>query len=441
MNRVIGLVIAILLTLKLSSQNNFSAFNLKTDSLSNSSLLVNSAESTKDNISQVDFNNLSLKAYGVVNYYNYNWETDPEIRDAVDLERINYYMKYDFTDKISLKTEFEFEHCGSGVTMEFDKFEEFGEFESEIEAGGEVLIEQLNLLFNIKPWLNIRAGRLKLYLGISSKLDEATEYFTGYRSTMENTLLPLGWYEVGIEILGDLGKKKKWSYKAYLVNGLSSAGFSSGNWIKRGHQKRFETANAENFAFAGRFDYNLNNGGWIGVSGYHGNSNDNRPKPDLEDVEGYVSIVDIHANINQGPFKFHAMAMYGHLQNASLISEANRNLSNNLNVKRTPVASEVVGCFVETGADIFSIFNINNTNMLYLFSRYDYYDSMYAVSEDIFNNPRWERETWTFGINYFPHPNVVIKSHYAFRTLGIDEDNKENTFLLGVGFRFKTKNY
>jgi len=383
---------------------------------------------------------LSMKAYGVVNYYNYDWQTDPDRRDAVDLERINMYMKYRFTDKITLKTEFEIEHGGTGATMEFDKFEEFGEFESEIEAGGAVLLEQLNITFNYKPWLNIRAGRLKLYVGVSSKLDLPVDYFTGYRSTMENTILPLGWYEVGLEAFGDIGPKKKWSYKLYLVNGLSSSGFSSANWIKRGFQRRFEVANAENLAIAGRFDYNLKNKSWVGVSGYFGNSNDNRPKPDLKGIPGHVSIVDAHACLNFKKFKVRSMLMYGHLQNSDLISEANRNLSNNLNEKRTPVGSDMIGFFVESGYDVLSFTKVKD-KQLFVFGRYDFYDTMYGVEPGIFKNPRWERSAVTFGINYFPHPEVVIKSHYAMRTLGLAVDNKENTFLIGIGFKFSTRNY
>ena len=383
---------------------------------------------------------LSIKTYGVVNYYNYDWQTDPDRRNAVNLERINTYMKYDFTDKIQLKTEFEIENGGTGATMELDKFEEFGEYEAEIEAGGEVLLEQLNIAFKIKPWLQIRAGRLKIYMGVSSELDLPVSYFTGHRSNMENTILPLGWYEVGIEASGDLGAKKKWSYKAYLVNGLSSAGFSSANWIQRGHQKRFEMANAENLAVAARLDYNLANNGWVGVSGYYGNTNDNRPKPDLERVNGYVSVYDVHANLNYKAFKLRGMLLYGHLQNSGLISEANRNLSNNLNVKRSPVGSDVLGFFVESGYDVLNLTNIED-KQLYVFGRYDFYDTMFKVAEGVFDNPRWERSEITFGINYFPHPDVVLKSHYAVRTLGLSTDNIENTFLLGIGFTFKTLNY
>ncbi len=384
---------------------------------------------------------LSIKAYGVVNYYNFDWELDPDRRNAVDIERINLYMKYAFTDKIILKTEFEIEHGGTGVTMELDKLEEFGEFEVEIEAGGEVLLEQLNVQFLITPWFNVRVGRFRMYVGVASKNDLPVNYFTGYRQEMENAILPLGWYETGIEISGDLGEKKKWSYIAYLVNGLTSTGFTSANWIKRGHQKRFEMANAENMAVAGRFDYNLANNGFIGVGGYHGGSNQNRPKPDLQNTPGNVSLFDVHANINKKNWKIRAMFLYGNLQNSERISQANRNLSNALNVKRTPVAKNAMGYYVEAGYNVLALTKKATDQQLFLFGRYDFYDSMFKTEGVIIDNPRWERKVITFGLNYFPHPGVVLKSHYALRTLGIPSENKENTFLLGLAFTFKTTNY
>jgi len=382
-------------------------------------------------------NKLSLKTYGVVNYYNYDWDTDQDKRNAVDLERFNMYMHYKFNDKISLKTEFEFEHGGTGSTMEFDKFEEFGEFETETEAGGEVLLEQLNIEFKVKPWFNIRAGRLKLYIGIASKLDLTPDYFTGFRSLMENTILPLGWYETGIEVFGDLGKAKKWSYKLYAVNGLSSTGFSSGNWIKRGHQKKFEMANAENIAFAGRLDYNLKNKGGIGISGYYGDSNGNRPKNDIKDAKGHVSILDFHININKGPIKFRAMALYGQLQNSDIISKANLNLSNNLNEKRTPVGSDVLGYYGEIGFDILSLTPVKTSKLL-VFGRYDFYDTMFKVEDGVFKNPRWERQVITFGFNFLPISNVILKTQYSIRQLGLATNNLEKTVLIGIGYTFKT---
>lgn len=377
---------------------------------------------------------IAYEAYGVVNYYSFDWDTDTDKRNVFDTERLNIYLKYNFTDKIQLKTEFEFEHGGTGITMELDKFEEFGEYETELEAGGAVKLEQLNILFKYKPWLNVRIGRVKLYMGNASKLDTPTQYFTGYRSAMESALLPMGWYENGIEFLGDLGRNKQFSYKLFVVNGLSSVGFTSANWIKRGHQGRFETINTNSLAFSSRFDYNLQNKGYIGFSTYIGNANDNRPKPDLDHVNGLVGIVDLHANIERDDFKFRAMILYGNLQNSDKLTAANKKLSNNLNVKRTPVAKNALGYYAELGYNIFAFYKTSTTKKLFLFGRYDYYDSMYKTIGNVFNNPRWERSVITVGANYLIHPNINLKGHYAVNTLGLASENKEKTFLLGMGF-------
>ena len=37
--------------------------------------------------------------------------------------------------------------------MDFNRFEEFGEFETEIEKGGEVIVEKLAAVFSIQPYL------------------------------------------------------------------------------------------------------------------------------------------------------------------------------------------------------------------------------------------------------------------------------------------------
>jgi hypothetical protein len=374
-----------------------------------------------------------LRGYGVVNYYNYDWETDPNRRDAFDAERLNLYIGYHFSDKIEFKSEIEFEHGGTGSTMEFDVFEEFGEFEQEIEAGGEIILEQINIQFKLKDWFNIRLGKFRFYMGLAAQLDDPTEYFTTYRSEVENTILPLGWYEHGIEVTGKFAKN--WSYKLYLINGLDASGFSSANWIRRGYQKRFETVNANDMAGAARLDYHFTKNSHVGLAGYFGNSAGNRPKPDTE-IDAYVSVVDFHLLVEEKPFRARAYAMYGNLTNSEAISNLNRNLSNNLNAKRTPVASNALGLFAEAAYDLLSLKKIrkNPEQEFYVFGRYDYYDSMFRTEGDIFDNPRWERSVITGGLNYYPHPQIVLKAQYSNRSLGSDET--ENTFSAGLGFKF-----
>ena len=375
-----------------------------------------------------------ISGYGVINYANFDWQTDLERRAHTDVERLVIAPKYRINDTIRLEAEIELEHGGTGITMEFDKFEEFGEFEMEVEKGGEVIVEKLAAVFEFRPALNIRAGHIIVPVGLTAKRHRPQHYFTTTRPESESNLIPTIWHENGIELFGKAGA---FSYQAQVVNGLDSTGFSSRRWIVGGHQQRFETANAEDFALVGRVDYTVMEGTVLGISGYYGDSADNRPKPDFRN-DAHVSIVDLHGFYEVGALKVRGMFLYGTLENSELVSKANRNLSNNLNVKRTPVGSRAHGGYLEVGYNLLAVFksSLNTDSALDLFVRYDNYDTMAEVKGDIFDNPRWERQAWTFGVNYHPHPQLVFKAHYSARRLDTEVENEENTFALGFGFQY-----
>lgn len=395
---------------------------------------------TEDKLKKVSafLSKFQLKAYGVVNYYAFDWETLPNKRNAFDPERLNMYLYYDFTDKIQFKSEIEFEHGGTGATMAFDPLEEFGEFEQEIEKGGAVILEQINLLFKIHKVFNIRVGKMRFYMGNASKQDQPREYFTAYRSELENTILPLGWYETGIELSGDFPLKTGksfpyFSYKLYIVSGLDNTGFSSRNWIRKGFQTRFETINANNLAYALRLDYNFGKDSWLGFNIYTGNATGNRPKNDFT-TPSQVTYGDVHFSWDGHPWRARAYGMLGNIQNSEALSTANRNLSNNLNAKRTPVGAMAGGAYAEAAYDLIHLVKPNAGHQFYLFGRAEWYDSMLQTEGTVSDNPRYERQVFTAGFNYYPYPTVVIKTHYAWRSLGSGE--QVDTFAMGFGFDF-----
>ena len=390
-------------------------------------------------------NPFSVSGYGVINYAHFDWELDPGRRAAIDVERFVIAPKYRINDTIRLESELEFEHGGTGSTMEFDKFEEFGEFETEIEKGGEVIVEKLAAVFSFRPSFNLRVGHIIVPVGLVAKRHRPQHYFTTTRPEAEAHLIPTIWHETGVEIFGSLGTL---NYQAQIVNGLDSTGFSSRHWIVPGHQLRFETANAEAPAFVGRLDYAFHENATVGISGYYGDTAANRPKPDV-DFDAHVGIVSLHGFYEVNAVKIRGLFLWGTLENADQLSKVNRTLSNNLNVKRTPIGSSALGWYIEAGYDILSFFrrqnnsakdnDLKNTSpdmVLDVFARYDYYDTMASVEGIIFDNPRWERSTWTFGINYHVHPKMVFKSHYSLRRLATTDKNRENTFALGLGFQY-----
>ena len=387
-----------------------------------------------------DLGEFFVHGYATLNYHHFDWQTDPDRRALMDLERLAIEPAYQVNEWLRFQGEIEFEHGGTGSAMEFDKLEEFGEFESEVEKGGEVQVEELCVIASLFPALNVRLGHIFVPLGFAYQLDEPTDYFTVTRSETESNLLPVIWHETGVELFGQAGPV---AYQAQVVNGLDATGFSSSTWIARGHQGRFEGVNAENLAVAGRIDIAAGPGLMLGGAGYFGNSADNRPKPDLQ-VSADVGIGELHAQYKSGPIVARGLFLYGYLENSGLVSQANRSLSNNLNVKRSPVGESALGWFVEGGFDALTFIRSGfawkapsgSSQTLNLFGRYDAYDTMRETVDGYFNNPRWDRSVWTGGIDWNPHPRWVLKGQYSARTLGLPTGNQENTISLGTGLVF-----
>jgi hypothetical protein len=421
-------------------------FPVKEKSLfSSTTTVTNQSEKLEvfnEHVKKIETSPYSFKGYAVANYFNYDWDTHPEKLDEADLERLVLEGRYQFNDQWSVHAEVEYEHGGTGASMEFDVFEEFGEFEQEIEKGGEIVIEELFVQYEYKPWLGIRIGEIPVPVGLINKRHRPSHYYTTERSEAESSMVPVAWHELGIELRG---KYKGFFYRGQVITGLDSTGFSSANWVKRGFQKRFERKNADNLAFVASVDYDFSNLGFdslngaeIGGSFYWGNTSDNRPKPDL-DEDAEVMILGLHGRYKNGPWTFRGAALYGHLSNADLVSAANRRLSNNLNVKRSPVAKEALAWYLEAGVDLFQ-FIPNKPAILGhgfdWFVRYDNYDTMHETSGLIFDNPRWEREVWTTGFNYALIKGITIKGQYSHRNINIPTENNEKTFSLGVATEF-----
>lgn len=376
-----------------------------------------------------------ISGYGIMNYYGNDWKTDTNRRNNVDIERMVFYPSLIFSPKIRLDAEIEFEHLGAGVTMSYDPFEEFGEFEQEVTKGGSIVVERINLCVEPTYWFKFRIGRVIVPYGLVSKRHRPRTYFTTTRSEVEYQLCPTNWYENGIEFFGSIDKKAKWNYHLLLIGSLDASGFSSANFIKRGHQKRFEMQNVEDLTIMGRLDYEFLPNSAVGFSGLYGNTQNNRPRKDLY-VPAYVGVFDAHAFIEYKNIKARGLVLLGTLENSEAVSIANRKLSNNLGAKRTPVGSMALGAFIEAGYNVMSFLDKKAHTQLDVFARYDYYDSMFQTEGVVFNNPRWERNVYTVGINYQWFYQITFKLQYSVRKFSIPTMNQDNTFSFGLGYEF-----
>ena len=359
--------------------------------------------------------------------------TESDNRLELDLARFILELEGEMGAGLGFEAEIEFEHGGTGAAVEIE-YEEFGEFEQEVEQGGEVFIEELYLRKKFGDWGKLKLGRFYIGYGLLSQLYKPSGYLAAKRPESETMIIPAVWDEIGVGFNYYVNENFDLTFQ--VVNGLDSSGFSSLNWVREGHQGKFETIRADGLAFIGRADYRFTDIGlMVGSSVYYGlNTNANRPKEGLKDVDSPLLLLDAHVVLRHDRWYGSGVVMWGQLWNADDISDRNSRLSNNLNVPRTPVAENALATWGEIGYDIGPSVGLGPWNSLRPFLRVDYYDSMLKPRESLFDNPRYERLVLTSGLSYSFADSVFVKLDYAYRRVGDSTYNNEGTANLTLGW-------
>lgn len=402
-----------------------------------------------DSISVRKKSRLTLGGYGEA-VYTRNFYSDNMFRYShvdqyrnskghgrVDLPHVVIMIGYDFGRGWTMGSEIEFEHGGTESAIEVEA-EETGEFEKEIERGGEVALEQLWIQKSFSSAFNIRAGHIIVPVGLTNNAHLPNEFFTVYRPEGENTILPCTWHETGISLWGRVGD---WRYEAMVLPGLNSNMFNHSGWIHDGSASAYEFKVANNLAGAARIDNYSIPGLRMGISGYIGNSFQN----DIVRDEQMTKYKDVKGQVVIGAFDFHydrynwvirGQFDYGHLGDASKISTYNGDLSNNASAPypHTAVGKAALATGVEAGYDLFSQIRRmkEKEEKFYLFARYEYYDSFRPAAG--ITDLEWsEKHRIAFGVNYFPLKQIIVKAEYSKRFLK-SQYVDEPSFSIGIAY-------
>ncbi|MGI2174380.1 hypothetical protein [Shewanella ulleungensis] len=389
-----------------------------------------------DHVSKADerLSRFSFKSYGTANYTSDEYfdnvqDTSGERRNRTDLERIVTEFGYQFNDDWSMEVEIEYEHGGTGTALEYDGFDEFGEFESEVEAGGEVLVEKAEIRYRPSQAFGVKFGNIHLPIGLSSTLHKPNQYLTVQRHKSEAAMMPAVWNENGIGVYGEIAD---FHYQVQVVSGLNSEYFRTYDWVASGHQKRFEHVNTDDLAFAGRLDYgNFKTGSAIGVAYYYGNTSGNRHKSNKLNVEGALSIVSVAGAFVEGPWILRGQYLYGTLDNADAITQANKTTPGLRPGNFAQLGSESQSFFIEAGVKLDHWFDLPMT----VFANIDYSNPLMDVETGTATK-RYENTWSSVGINYFPIPEIVIKAEGGLHQVAVASIPDTNFFALGVGYQF-----
>lgn len=368
---------------------------------------------------------------------NYKRYTDAsKYKDAksfgqFDLPHVVFFVGYDFGKGWSMGSEIEFEHGGTESAIEIEE-EETGEYESEIERGGEVALEQFWIQKAFSPKFNLRLGHMVVPVGETNNNHMPTEFFTVYRPEGENTIFPCTWHETGISAFGRVGDFR---YEVMGIAGLDADRFGNKGWIHDGAGSPYEFKMATCYAGALRIDNYSIKGLRLSASGYVGNSATNtlNATGKYENLKGTVTIgtfgflYNDHNIIARGNFD------YGHLSNSLEITKANVASRKDSPSPKTSIASDAIAVGCELGYDVFSLNKklSSSDQRFYVFGRYDYYDSMYKTVSSMADEPQWGRQKMTFGFNYYPMKEIVIKGEWSKRMFK-SQFNDEPTVSLGV---------
>ncbi|MDR1984539.1 MAG: hypothetical protein LBQ28_06940 [Prevotellaceae bacterium] len=366
--------------------------------------------------------------------YSYPQSYKDQNHGRFDLPHVVFYVGYEFGKGWRLATEIEFEHGGTGSTFEIEKTEA-GEYEKEIEKGGEVNIEQFWIEKTWSPYANLRMGHIIVPVGITNQYHMPTDFFSVLRPEEESGILPCTWHETGISFWGRAGK---WRYEALFVAGLDAERFSNADWIANGSTSPYEFKIANTYAGAARIDNYSIKGLRIGLSGYYGFSAINSLKHERyasHDVKGIVTVGAFDAVYDNHNILARTNVIYGNLGGSSDISAVNKKLPSASPSPRTDVASDALSLYVEAGYNVLSLFPKfkNKDDKLYVYAHYGFSDSMYKTAEGIADKQWCRKQIISAGINYFPMQGLVLKAEYMLRKF-VSPYNNEPTISLGIGY-------
>ncbi|MBQ2229116.1 MAG: hypothetical protein II424_01755 [Bacteroidales bacterium] len=351
----------------------------------------------------------------------------------LDLPHAVIMLGYDFGHGWSIGTEIEFEHGGIEAAVEKET-EETGEFEQEIERGGEVALEQFWVQKSFGKAFNIRAGHIVVPVGMTNANHLPTQFFGLYRPEGENTIMPWTWHETGVSLWGKAGS---WRYEVQLLPALNSNLFNDAGWVHNGSASPYEFRPANSLAGAARVDWTGVQGLRLSVSGYIGNTfnNDITTTVYPETSRYYGATGTLLIGCFDFAYKNRWLTVrgnvdYGHLGDASLISTRNKNQTTMTGnpYPHTAVGESAWDASLEAGVNLLAW--SKTTAKLYLFGRYDHYDSF--VPAEGWTDVEWaERQVVSAGVNYYPLPEIAIKAEGGIRLLS-SQYNNEPYFALGI---------
>jgi hypothetical protein len=324
------------------------------------------------------------------------------------------YFGYKFTDNIVFNSEIEFEHATTEDNLDG--------------RDGSVSVEFASLDFLLMDELNLRAGLLLAPFGITNEYHEPTTFFGVLRPDVERIIIPTTWRENGAGIFGEIDNllPGQISYRLYLMNSFDSRGFKASD--NRGLRTRGNRSRFNDLAVVGRLEYEPYPEIKFGSSIFLGQTGQNE-SVDGQTIDGFFQMYEADVQLQWKGFEGRGLIVYTFLDDVEMIN------ANNEFVGQDSVGQQQFGWYIVGAYNVLSSVDIHPYfQYLAPFIRFEKYDTQNQVPGGFLRNPENNRDVLTFGLNYKPIPNVVVKIDYQNRDNKANISNDQINFGLGYVF-------
>ncbi|HFD79657.1 MAG TPA: porin [Gammaproteobacteria bacterium] len=318
--------------------------------------------------------NTRIGGYGELHYNNL------DSKKEMDLHRVIMFLDHEFSDRIRFASEIEFEHDGD-----------------------EVEVEQAYVEFDLNDSTQAKAGVFLVPAGILNETHEPATFYGVERNPVETNIIPTTWWVGGASLGGQIGDSG-FSYDLAVHEGLKTSAANDYK-VRKGRQKTIE-ADANDLAYTGRIR-------WTGLPGVELAATAQYQQDVTQGTDpaaGHAWLFEAHTRIERGPLALRALYAFWTLDG---------------NGPDSIGADEQTGFYVEPSYR-FSLFSQN----LGVFARYNQWDNQAGSSR--FDSGK---KQYTAGLNYWPHPGVVLKADVQQQDNDGNQKN-DNGFNLGVGYQF-----
>ena len=317
----------------------------------------------------------SIGGYGEMHYNN----TDS--KEEIDFHRFVLFFGHEFSDSIRMFAEVELEHAYASS-----------------DSDGAVELEQAYVEFDLTDQHSAKAGMFLLPVGILNETHEPPTFYGVERNPVEKNIIPTTWWAGGAEMVGEIAPG--WSYNFGIHEGLKTS-LDDNYAVRKGRQKTSK-AQADDLASTGRIRWTGKPG--IELAGTVQYQSDMTQGNDSNADDAWL--FEAHTDIQRGPYGLRALYARWDLNGSG---------------PKSVGADEQWGFYIEPSYKL--------TDAIGIFARYNQWDNRAGNGSDT------EKKQYDLGVNYWPHPDVVLKADIQSQDNDGNSKN-DNGFNLGVGFQF-----